>query len=339
MTAQTRPRPPRWISPAAAPATVPPPLDGPWAPTDLSLDQVELFTLPSGEGPEDVCVDLEGRVVAGGNDGSIWRWTDGCGEPELVANTGGRPLGIEVDPRDGTLIVCDAHRGLLRIGLDGGIEDLASEAAGQPIVFCNNAAVASDGTIYFTDSSSRYTIEVWKRDLLEHRPNGRLLAFKEGQVSVLATGLYFPNGVALTPDESALLLVEDSTHRLLRFALPDGERTELTDLKAYPDNMSAVGDGTYWIAMPSPRLPIMEKMLPYPNLRRIAALLPERLQPQPKRYGLVALVDGDGNVLRTLHGPAGKYTMITGVRQHGDYLWMGSLNEKAVARVRLERAE
>jgi sugar lactone lactonase YvrE len=152
---------------------------------------------------------------------------------------------------------------------------------------------------------------------------------------VLATGLYFPNGVALTPDESALLLVEDSTHRLLRFTLPGGERSELADLPAYPDNMAAVGDGTYWIAMPSPRLPVMEKLLPFPNLRRFAALLPERLQPQPKRYGLVALVDSEGNVLRTLHGPAGKYCMITGVRQNGDHLWMGSLNEKAVARVRL----
>lgn len=300
---------------------------------------MELFTLPSGEGPEDVCVDLEGRVVAGGNDGSIWRWAEGSKTPELVANTGGRPLGIEVDPRDGTLIVCDAHRGLLRIGLDGAIEDLASEAAGKPIVFCNNAAVARDGTVYFTDSSSRYTIEVWKRDLLEHRPNGRLLVLREGEVSVLATGLYFPNGVALTPDESALLLVEDSTHRLLRFALPGGQRSELADLRAYPDNMSAVGDGTYWIAMPSPRLPILEKLLPHPGLRRLAALLPERLQPQPKRYGLVIQVDGEGNILRTLHGPAGKYCMITGVRQHGRHLWLGSLTEKAVARVTLESTQ
>jgi Strictosidine synthase/Strictosidine synthase-like, N-terminal len=326
---------PRWISPAAAPATVPPPLDGPWAPTDLSLDEVELFPLPRGEGPEDVCVDLDGRVVAGGADGCIWRWGPGVSEPELVAETGGRPLGIEVDPRDGTLVVCDAHRGLLRIGAGGAITDLASEAAGRPILFCNNAAIAGDGTIYFTDSSSRYPIEVWKRDLLEHRPNGRLLAFREGEVSVLATDLYFPNGVALTPDESALLLVEDSTHRLLRFDLPGGARTELADLPAYPDNMSAVGDGTYWIALPSPRLPIMERMLPRPSLRRIAALLPESLQPQPKRYGLVALVDGEGTVLRTLHGPAGKYCMITGVRQQGEHLWLGSLTEKAVARVRL----
>jgi len=73
----------------------------------------------------------------------------------------------------------------------------------------------------------------------------------------------------------------------------------------------------------------------HPLPRLVAALLPDRLQPQPIRYGLVALVDGDGTVLRTLHGPAGGYSMITGVRQHGDTLWLGSLTEPGVARVSL----
>ncbi|HCU51748.1 MAG TPA: strictosidine synthase, partial [Micromonosporaceae bacterium] len=89
-------------------------------------------------------------MVAGGEDGNIWRWMADAAPgdpPQLLANTGGRPLGIEVDKRDGSLIVCDAYRGLLRIAEDGEITDLASSAAGTPIVFCNNAAVANDGTI------------------------------------------------------------------------------------------------------------------------------------------------------------------------------------------------
>ena len=329
-----RPKGRRRISPAKAPATVPPALEGVWAPTDTSLDHVELLDLPSGHGPEDVCVDLEGRLISGGEDGRIWRWSQRNGTPELIAETGGRPLGIEVDPRDGTLIVCDAYRGLLRL-TDRGLEDLTSTAGGTPILFCNNAAVSADGTVFFTDSSNRYPLSVWKRDLLEHKPNGRLLSYRDGVTEVIATGLYFPNGVALTPAEDQLLLLEDSTHRLLRFDLSTGERTELLDLPAYPDNMSAVGDGTFWIALPSPRLPIMEKLLPYPSLRRIAALLPERLQPQPLKYGLAAQVDIDGNVLRTLHGPSGRYCMVTGVRQQGDVLWLGSLTERSVARVML----
>lgn len=149
-------------------------------------------------------------------------------------------------------------------------------------------------------------------------------------------GLYFPNGVALTPDESAVLVAETTTHRLLRVPLAGGSPEELADLPAYPDNISAVGDGTYWVALPSPRVAIAERLLPHPFVRRVAALLPDRLQPQPIRYGLVAQVDGDGQVLRTLHGPTGGYSMITGVRQHGGMLWLGSLTEPAVARVSLD---
>lgn len=218
---------------------------------------------------------------------------------------------------------------------DGELRPLTTRAGGTPIGIANNAAVASDGTVYFTDSSSRYPLWAWKRDLLEHRPNGRLLAYRDGTTEVVTTGLHFPNGVALTPDESAVLLVETTTHRLSRIPLASGQVHELADLPAYPDNMSAVGDGTYWIALPSPRVPIVERMLPWPSVRRVAALLPQRLQPQPMHYSLVALVDGEGTVIRTIHGPAGRYQMATGVRQHGTDLWLGSLTENAVARLSL----
>jgi sugar lactone lactonase YvrE len=337
----SRPRAPRLIAPAHVPATVPPPLSGVWAATDTRLDRPLRFPLPVGEAPEDVVVDLAGRLVAGGADGRIWRWPAGAGPadpPALLAATGGRPLGIEVDPRDGSLVVCDAYRGLLRVTDDGSLTVLAAEAAGRPILLCDNATVARDGRIFFTDSSSRYPLYAWKRDLLEHRPNGRLLCFDPvtGDVAVVAAGLYFPNGVALTPDESAVLLAETTTHRLLRVPLAGGEPIELADLPAYPDNISAVGDGTYWVALPSPRVAIVERLLPHPQVRRVAALLPDRFQPQPARYGLVARVDGEGRVLRTLHGPSGSYQMITGVRQQDGVLWLGSLTEPAVARVALD---
>jgi sugar lactone lactonase YvrE len=343
-----RPRASRVISPQRADATEPPPFEGAWAPADTRLDDVVVFPLPSGTAPEDVVVDWDGRLVAGGEDGTIWRWPGTVADadnpdavrPEAIARTGGRPLGVEIDPRDGTLIVCDAYRGLLRIDHDGAVTDLAARVAGTPILFCNNAAVATDGTIYFSDSSTRYPLSAWKRDLLEHRPNGRLLRYDPhaGSVDVVVDGLYFPNGVALTPDERAVMVVETTTHRLLRVPLTGdgaGAAEELLDLAAYPDNLSSVGDGTYWIALPSPRLPVAEKLLPHPGVRRVVALLPDKIQPKPGRYGLVALVDGAGTVLRTVHGPTGRYSMITGVRQHGSTLWLGSLTEPGVARIAL----
>ena len=335
-----RPRAPLLIRPVREPATVPPPLDGPWAPTDVRLDRADLLPLPDGaHGPEDVLVDPDGRVVSGDEDGRLWWWPADAPagtRPTLLAETGGRPLGIELDPVDGGLVVCDAYRGLLRVTPDGAVHELTG--SGPPVHLADNAAVARDGTIYFTDSSDRFPLSHWKRDLLEHRPNGRVLAYdrRTGRTEVVASGLYFPNGVALTPDESGLMLVETATHRLLRVDLPDGRATVLADLPAYPDNVSAVGDGTYWIALPSPRLPIMEKLLPHPRVRQLVALLPGAVQPQPRRYGLVALVDGTGRVLRTLHGPSGAYPMVTGVRQQGRRLWLGSLTATGVARVDLD---
>jgi sugar lactone lactonase YvrE len=343
-----RPRASRVISPQRAEATEPPPFNGAWAPDDTGLEDAVVFPLPTGTAPEDVVVDPRGRLVAGGADGTIWRWPAVVADaqdpnavtPTAIAHTGGRPLGVEIDPRDATLIVCDAYRGLLRIDHDGAVTDLAARVAGTPILFCNNAAVATDGTIYFSDSSTRYPLSAWKRDLLEHRPNGRLLRYDpdDGSVDIVTDGLYFPNGVALTPDERAVMLVETTTHRLMRVPLTGdsvGGAQEILDLAAYPDNMSAVGDGTYWIALPSPRLPVAERMLPHPGVRRVVALLPEKIQPKPGRYGLVALVDGAGTVLRTVHGPTGRYSMITGVRQHGSTLWLGSLHEPGVARITL----
>ncbi|MFB9236546.1 SMP-30/gluconolactonase/LRE family protein [Plantactinospora siamensis] len=332
-------RAPRLISPVRTPATAPPPLEGPWAATDTRLDAPLTWRLPSGRGAEDVLVDPAGAVLTGGDDGRIWRWPAGAAPtavPEQLAETGGRPLGIEQHP-DGSLVVCDGVRGLLRVTGDGRVTELATTAGGRPIRVCNNAAVTRDGMIFFTDSSHRFPLADWRRDMLEYRPNGRLLSHdpRTGRTDVVVDRLYFPNGVALTPDESAVLVAETSTHRLLRIPLATAEPAVLADLPAHPDNVSAVGDGTFWLALPSPRLPVLERLLPHPRLRQAADLLPDALQPQPRRYGLVALVDEAGTVLRTLHGPTGAYQMVTGVRQDGDRLWLGSLVEPAVAAVPL----
>jgi hypothetical protein len=53
----------------------------------------------------------------------------------------------------------------------------------------------------------------------------------------------------------------------------------------------------YWAAFPSPRLPFVDRMMPHPAPRRIAARLPERLQPAAQRYGLVARIGADGTIL------------------------------------------
>ncbi len=117
------------------------------------LPPVRRIDLP-GLGPEDVVVDAAGQVFTGLADGRILRVLPADGSFAVVADTGGRPLGLELLP-DGGLLVCDARRGLLRV--DTGSGDVSVLAGG--FTFCNNAAVAPDGTVYFTASSARFGVD------------------------------------------------------------------------------------------------------------------------------------------------------------------------------------
>src|SRR2546421_144810 len=83
-----------------------------------------------GTGPEDVLVEQDGQVVTGVADGRLLRVHPETGLVENVAETGGRPLGIELLP-DGRLLVCDAVRGLLAVDpASGSVTTLVDRVAG-----------------------------------------------------------------------------------------------------------------------------------------------------------------------------------------------------------------
>lgn len=317
----------------------PPPapgLSGDYARND-DLAGADLWPV-GGEGPEDVVVDLAGRVLTGLVDGRIVRLPRGGGAPEVLADTGGRPLGLEIDPA-GRLVICDAEKGLLRLDLGGELETLATGWAGEPFRFTNNAAVAADGTIYFSDASRRHGIEAYKEDLLEHSGTGRLFALRPGgRLDLLMEGLQFANGVALAPDESYLLVAETGAYRIRRYWLtpdrPGQDEPFVDNLPAFPDNLST-GDGVFWVALPSPRDKVLDALLPWPALRRLVAGLPESLQPQPKRYGFVLGFDAAGRVIHNLQDSSGRVAMVTGAREHDGRLYLGSLSEPTIAAVTL----
>jgi sugar lactone lactonase YvrE len=315
----------------------PPPLVGPLAP-NRALTGAELWPVPAGQGPEDIAIDGAGRIVSGLDDGRIVRWPTGGGAPELLGSTGGRPLGIEVD-RDGSLVICDAHRGLLRLR-EGAREPevMASASAGAPFRFTNNAAIARDGTIYFTDTSTGWGVDRYREDILAHRPLGRLFALAPGsrEPRLVADGLYFANGVALAEDESFVAVAETTRYRILRVPTAGGAPTVLHDnLPGFPDNLSTSPRGTFWVPLPDLRNRALDLLLPHPRLRGLVARLPEPLQPQPERYGLVLEMGENGRILRALHDPTGRIAMITGAREHRGRLYLGSLSEPTVAVVTL----
>lgn len=309
-------------------------------PTDLVPRR---YVAIGGRGPEDVVADARGRVLTGVEDGRILR-VDGLEEPsgarvEVLAETGGRPLGLELLP-DGDLLVCDAERGLLRVGLgDGTVRVLADSVAGERLRFASNVVALSDGTVCFTASSRRYPLDHWIGDIVEHTGTGRLLRLEPGRDTpeVLADGLRFANGLAAGADESFLVVAETGARRLLRHWLtgPDAGRTEpfADDLPGLPDNLWRAGpDGPVRVALAGPRFPPLDLLhRATPAVRRTAARLAVRAPYRPTGTVGVLAVDDDGTTVHHFTRRHSGFRMVTSVCEAAGHLVLGSLWERGVA--------
>jgi sugar lactone lactonase YvrE len=293
-------------------------------------------------GAEDVVVGThgpdEGAVFTGTEDGSIFRISHNGDHIERVAHIEwGRPLGLEID-LDGRLLVCDAKRGLLRIDTaSGAIEPVVDHIEDKKMVFCNNAAIASDGTVWVSDSSRHYGIDHWKDDFVQNTRTGRLARLDtDGSVHLMLDGLAFANGVALSKDEDYVAVAETGARTVVRHWITGekaGTRDFLVqDLPGYPDNIARGSDGLIWVTIASPRDPLVERLQKGPMaLRKLVTKIPEKLQPKPKSTVRVQAYDDNGALVHDCDVETGSYHMVTGVREHEGRVWMGSLNEPAVA--------
>jgi hypothetical protein len=201
--------------------------------------------------------------------------------------------------------------------------------------------VASDGTVWFSDSSTRFGVERWKDDFVQNTRTGRLLRLTtDGTVEVVLDGLAFANGVALSSAEDFVCVAESGARTVVRRWLT-GNRAGMRDLlcsglPGYPDNIARGSDGLIWVTIASPVDPMVERLQTGPMvLRRLVTKIPARLQPKPQRTVRVQAYDDAGTLVHDLdvdpteHGTA--YHMVTGVREHEGRVWMGSLHEPAIA--------
>ena len=305
--------------------------------SEVPLPDLRVFDV-DGEGPEDVLVDAgDGSVLTGVADGRVLRLRPEDGTVTVVADTCGRPLGLEWLP-DGRLLVCDADRGLLAVDPDtGSIEVLVTQAGGRRVGFCNNAAVSEDGTIWFSDSSTRFGIDDWKADILEHSGTGRLLRRDpNGAVEVVGEGLQFPNGVALAGTPPRVLVAQSGSYALSTCTTrpePQAPTALLTNLPGFPDNIATGTDGLVWVALASPRNPVVDRLAPLPGqVRQLVWALPDAVQPQPASQVWVVAVDShSGRVMHDLQGTHPEFGMTTGVREHRGTVWLGSLVGTTIA--------
>jgi hypothetical protein len=214
----------------------------------------------------------------------------------------------------------------------GRFQTLVASITGRPLQFCSNVTETADGALYFTESTSAFTVADYLGAILEARPRGSLHRLDpDGTVTTPVDGMYFANGLTPTADGSALVIAETQGRRLSKYWLTGPRAGSLTplaeNLPAMPDNLSTGADGRIWCAMVTPANPLADRLAAAPPvLRRMLWRLPKSLQPKPKAVVWVVAFDPDtGDAVAGLHTTHPSFSMVTGVVENEGRLWMGSI--------------
>ena len=330
-----------WKAPAASGYV------GPHA-VNQKLAGLKLIDLGGEEGPEHIVLAPDGKLYTTVLSGNILRMNpDGSGR-EVFANTGGRVLGFDFDAA-GNLIAADAVKGLLSISPDRKITVLADQVGGDPIRYADAVVVARNGKIYLSDASTRFapaqwggTFEASVLDIIEQASTGRILEYDPATraTRVVAKGLSFANGVALSQDEKDLFVAETGKYRVWKIPAEAREldiaqggapaRLLLDNLPGYPDNLMRGLDGKIWMGLTKPRSPVVDGMAEKPFLRSMTLRLPRAMWPVPKAYSHVIAFTEDGKVVADLQDPSGAYPETTAVTETADPLHVQSLHARGL---------
>jgi sugar lactone lactonase YvrE len=331
-----------WLAP------VPPGLVGAHAP-NTRLSGLHLIDIGDEFGPEHLAIGPDGKLYAAMTSGNLLRMDPDGGNQRVFANTRGRVLGFDFDA-EGRMIVADAMMGLLAIERDGQVRVLADHVStGDPVRYANSVVVAPDGTIYFTDASTRFapadwggTYEASVLDILEQSASGRVLAHDPAtaRTEVVAYGFSFSNGIALSSDRQALFVAETGRYRIwkLDYRARDLDvhsgsrqaRVLLDNLPGYPDNLMRGRDGRIWVGLFRPRNPAADGLSQRPFVRKILLRLPRSWLPVGDPYGHVFAIDENGRVMEDLQDPQGTYPETTGATETVERLYIHSLHAPSI---------
>ena len=249
-------------------------------------------------------------------------------------------------------LVADAYKGLLLVSTKGGIVTLLTDVAGQKLFFANAIVQAQDGTIYLSDSSSRWRRNEVLTELLESQPTGRVISWvpETGISNVVVDKLPFPNGLALRNDDQRLLIALTTRHQIVQVDLTmkndNGEKkVELfAALPGLPDNIHVTyveewKKSVLWVGTATKSSAITHLLNWYPMLRKILATLPRSILMKCfKRYGLLLALDADtGKILHAYQDPTGTTSYIAGIHFGKKYAYIGSWMNPFIARIAKEK--
>ncbi len=184
-------------------------LDKRFAKYHLPLSSVErLYTGTRwGEGPV-WFGDLRCVIWSDIPNNRMLRWDEEGGATSVFRKPSNYGNGNTRD-REGRLVTCEHLGRVVRTEIDGTITVIADKFDGKRLNSPNDLVVKSDGSIWFTDPRfgllSHYEGDMREAELPMnvYRVDG-----KTGKIGLIADDINAPNGLAFSPDEKKLYVVE-----------------------------------------------------------------------------------------------------------------------------------
>ncbi|MFN3511590.1 MAG: SMP-30/gluconolactonase/LRE family protein [Phenylobacterium sp.] len=222
--------------------------------------------------PEDVVVGKDGRVFAADHQCAVAEiFPDGSFQ--RMGPKGGAPNGINMDLQGRVLIanfgIYDREEGPLQRfdPATGAHENLLEEVGGRRLTSANYPVIDRAGNIWCANSTHA---ETWPQ-ALDGRDDGFLFVLRpDGSAEIVAEKLKFPNGLALSADETFLFCAQTTGADVLRFPIlpagklgpgerygpvlgllqPPGPGVDKGSL-GYTDGIGMDAEGNLWVCLPA----------------------------------------------------------------------------------------
>jgi gluconolactonase len=195
----------------------------------------------------------------------IMRYSEDDGHLSVYRQPSMNSNGNTID-REGRLLTCEhSGRRVTRTELDGSITVIADKYQGKKLNAPNDIVVASNGTIWFTDPGYgiKGDYEGLKEPFEQDKRNVFRVDPKTGDVKVVADDFVMPNGIAFSPDEKKLYVIDtgltegEGNPAWIRVFDVDIDAGKLSNSKVFAkdfapgftDGMRCDTDGNVWCSM------------------------------------------------------------------------------------------
>jgi gluconolactonase len=185
----------------------------------------------------------------------IMRWSEETGRVSVFRTPSNNANGNTRD-RQGRLVTCEHDtRRLTRTEYDGTITVLADKFDGKPLNSPNDVVVKSDDSVWFTDPPFGILGNYEGHTATPELPTNVYRLDKTGRLTVATGEINRPNGLAFSPDESKLYVVEAALNpRVIQVFDVVDNGTKLANKRPFiqaepggtPDGFRVDVDGNLW---------------------------------------------------------------------------------------------